>query len=525
MDASMVSQLKGKELYHRITQRIPEIDGYLSKVISYAYKNPILISNPVLSRNPFSSSLLLKAARGLPSKKLRFLLVILLCNLVKYYLKSLAFLGLYLLHFMTFKISKLRFRKHEIDKDKPVIILNTFIMIDRVYPKKKFEDTFFGELYEVLRSNEKQYVILCILFGDKPWNLKRRIDTYNIIADDGRNFVTEFDLMRVWDWICMLGFIFSYPFLCFGLLAKEFGKFDMLLKEEIVETLDSVNLPEYVRYLAGRRISLLTDMRIKVISWWENQAIDKMLFRGILDNIDDVELFGCQFFAKPFQWRNIYPLDEEKKLGVLPNVILVSGKYYLNENSALNFKLGFSPRYSYLFNIRLNDASDSKRSGLLLLLPYSIDDSRRIIKMVEIYQTEKYIPLITIKLHPNHLMTAPFKIPENWKYTEENLETLCPRASIVVTSESSAALEAAVMGCSIIIVGADDGLTFNPMPEYGKSKIWDLVFDIKEFQQAVERLSEYRHENPGEIVSMAELLRDMFFTKSTKKKYIKIFDL
>ena len=83
----------------------------------------------------------------------------------------------------------------------------------------------------------------------------------------------------------------------------------------------------------------------------------------------------------------------------------------------------------------------------------------------------------------------------------------------------------AIMGCSVIIVGNDNRITPNPMPEYGKGKIWDMVFDLEGLGQTLIRLSQYRHKNPDDIVVMADELRDLFITKATEQKYIELFDL
>ncbi len=521
----MASELRGEALFSKISQIIPELDAYLSKVITHAYKNPILIPNPVLSRNPFSSSLVLKIARDAPCKNLRFVGVKLVNKLAKYYVKNLILLCLYFVHFLTFKVSKLRFRREEVRKSMPLIIINTFTMIDKIYPIKRFEDGYFGKIDEIMSKRGNQYVIFCFLFGDKTLNFRRRVETYNIIANDQRNFVTEFEMMQFRDWSALVKFILLYPVLTVNLMWKEFGEFDRFLRDEIIETLDSVHFQEYVRYLVGRRLGRLTNRKLKVISWWENQVGDKMLFRGIRDSIADAELFGCQFFTKCSQLTNLYPLGAEVKCGTLPDVVLVSGKYYLDSNPALNIKRGISPRYNYLFDFQLQSRGIPTRDGFLLLLPYSIGDSKRIIKIVEDYQIENRVPTITVKFHPNHLLRIPFEIPYNWEYTEGKLDVLCPNASTVITSESSAALEAAVMGCSVIIVGSADGLTFNPMPEYGRGEIWELAFDAVELQQAVDRLSQYRFENPDEMVSKSQELRDMFFTQATEEKYVELFDL
>lgn len=485
----------------------------------------MLICNPVISRNPFSSSLLIKIGSQQKGVKTQSRGKRLSVKLIAYYFKSFAQFFFFLTHFVAFKLSTLRFNQRLADKSKDLVIINTFTMIDKIYSKSKFDDSYFGSLYEIMNKRNRQYVVLCFLFGDRPWNLKRRIQTYNILANDGRNFVTEFELMGLREWINLLKFILFYPLAALKLTHQEFGEFDQFFRQEVVNTLGSVQFPNYVRYLAGRKLSSLTDQKLKVISWYENQVIDMLIVKGIRDSGIDSKIYGCQFYLKYPLFTNLYPLAEEAAHNILPDVILVSGKYYLNENPSLNIKLGISPRYNYLFDIELDQDTINKRNGFLVLLTYGIEESKRIIETTEKYCRKKTDQQITIKLHPNHTLTQPFSYPETWKYTEENLSKLCLTSSLMITSGSGSALESAAMGCSVIIVGNDRGLTFNPMPEYGKGKIWNMVFDEKELAEALEKLSQFRKDNAAEIICMANKVRDMFFTEATAEKYAELFDL
>lgn len=516
--------MKGKELLKSILKELPNLDSYLSKVISYAYRENILICNPVVSRNPFSSSLLFRVGSQPKGDKIENGWKRVFVKLTVYYFKNPAYLFFFCTHFIAFRISRLRFNKKMVDKSKDIILINTFTMIDKIYPKGKFDDPYFGSLYKIMDERNRQYVILCFLFGDRPWNLERRVQTYNILADDARNFVTEFELMGLREWFDLFKFILFYPFETLKLTPQKFGKFGQVLRDELINTLDSIQFPNYVRYLVGRKLGSLTHEKLKVIGWYENQVIDKLLFRGIRESGINSVIYGCQFYVKYPLWTNFYPLLEEMKQNVLPDVILVSGKYNLNENSDLNIKLGISPRYNYLFDIE-PDKDINRREGLLVLLTYDIEESKRIIKIVENYHTKNSTDHITIKLHPNHVSIQPFIYPSDWKYSEDNLTSLCLTSSVVITSGSSTALESAAMGCSVIIVGNDDGLTFNPMPEYGRGRIWDMVFNAEELEQAIEKLIRYRNENPGEIVTMAQELRNMFFTEATEEKFIDLFEL
>jgi hypothetical protein len=498
-----------------------ELDEYLSKVIASAYRDTDLICNPAVSRNPFSSQFLLHASEQSRDPVSGVGWWTIARKLVAYFARSfvhMVFLGLC---YLTFALSKLRYRQRKVNKNEDLIVVDTYTIVDKIYQHGKFEDAFFGSLYDILAARGRQSAVLCFLEAYNPWNLRQRLAAYNILADDGRNFLTEFELLSMRQWFALLRFVLVYPFAALRLAGKTFGRFDQLFRRELIDALDRPQLLNYVRYLAGRRLGTLTDRKLKVIAWCENQVIDKLLYRGVRDSGRQATIYGCQFFTKPFLWRNLYPLEAEAARGVLPDVILVSGKHYL-EDSSLNTQLGISPRYNYLFDIHLDEKSVADRGSLAVLLPYDMAHSRTIIAGVA-----KYGPTnpVRLKLHPNHELLQPFDYPETWKQTKDHLSAICTDSHIVITAGSGTALEAAVMGCSVIIVGKDEGLTFHPMPQYGKGKLWDLVFDPEDLAGAADRLSSYRQKHPDEIATLAGELRDMFFTEATEERFVRLFDL
>ncbi|MCP4377411.1 MAG: hypothetical protein GY794_14695 [bacterium] len=516
--------MKGKEFYNATLQTAVELDEYISKAISSAYRDTSLICNPVLSRNPFSSPFLLHASEQSQEPASGAGLWTVVRKMAMYFIRS--FVGLFFLFlcYLTFVFSKLKRSRRRIDRDEELIVVDTYTIVEKIYQGGKFEDAFFGSLYDILDRRDKQSVILCFLEAYNPRNLRQRLAAYNILAGDGRRFVTEFELLGLRQWLALIRFVMVYPFTVMRLAKKTFGQFDQLFRQELIDALDTPQLFNYVGYLAGRQLGSLTDRKLTVIAWCENQVIDKLLYRGVRDSGCDATIYGCQFFTKPFLWRNLHPLEQEASCDVLPDVILVSGKDYLSSDtdSKLDMRLGMSPRYNYLFDIQPDRKSVTDRRGLSVLLPYDMVHSRSIITCVAQYAPGEPVG---VKLHPNHELLQPFEYPDTWKQTTDHLSKVCSESRIVVTAGSGTALEAAIMGCSVIIVGKPAGLTFHPMPQYGKGKLWDLVFDPDELAQAAERLVQYRQDHPGEIITLATQLRDMFFTQATDDRFVQLFDL
>ena len=519
--------MKGKELHDSTLQTAVELDEYLSKVIASAYRDTALICNPVLSRNPFSSPFLLHAAQQSQDPVSVAGRWTIARKLVAYFCRSFACLLFLLLCYLTFVLSKLRFRRRKVNKDEDLVIVDTYAIVDKIYQCGRFEDALLGSLYDILAMRNKQSAVLCLFEAYNPRNLRQRLATYNILAGDGRNFLTEFELLSMRQWLALIRFVLIYPFATMRLARMTFGRFDQIFRGELIAALDKPQLFNYIRYLVGRKLGSLTDRKLTVIAWHENQVIDKLLCRGVRDSGSEATIYGCQFFTKPFLWRNLYPLEEEASRGVLPDVILVSGKEYLvgDKDSNINTRLGISPRYNYLFDIHLDEKLIADRRFLTVLLTYDMVHSRTIIACVTEYGARSPIDPVRIKLHPNHEPLQPFDYPETWKQTKDHLSAVCADSRIVITAGSGTALEAATMGCSVIIVGKDTGLTFHPMPQYGKGKLWDLVFGPEDLARVADRLSSYRQEHPDEIVTMADELRDMFFTEATEEQFIRQFDL
>jgi hypothetical protein len=233
---------RGRQLYTALMQNRDLVDDYLSRVLAVCYQDKKMLCNPAISRSP-STSLLLRVVRG-PSGLSKIPLTFrVFYKIGSYYLKSFVHFLLYLCHLIAFRRSKLRAKS--INRNEDVTIINVFTMIDKILTCNQFDDAFFKPLFPLLQKNRTQCVVLCLLFGDKPWNMKRRVQTYNILSQEPHNFITEFELIRSVDWIALIVFLLSYPFAVLGHLHKTYGKLDTYLKEELVEIKDLIKEKGY----------------------------------------------------------------------------------------------------------------------------------------------------------------------------------------------------------------------------------------------------------------------------------------
>jgi hypothetical protein len=509
---------------------ITDINNYIGRLVRRYYSNKYFIVNNVLSRDPTESLFIERVVRCYKTGKAEDYgtnILFIIKKFLQYYARNIMHLFLFYLRFLAFKFSRYKKKARNIDKGRELIVIDTYTMIGRSFPDNRFSDPFFGGLYELLRKRGQQYAVLCILFGVKGYNIKRWWDTYNILADDDKYFITEYSLLTFGDYLRIIWFVLFYPVHALKIIFLRIDSiFDALYKDETIHTLDTVQFLKYLRYLTGKRLKNLTNKKITLISWYENQSVNKLLYKGLRDSGADCYIYGCQFYVQYSFWLHYQPLESEVLHSLVPDEILVSGKSYLRKLEGVKYKIGVSPRYDYLFKTEYTLQDLYERNNITVLLTIHVRDSQNIIKTVSESDLGKGNDIF-IKLHPNFLVEKPdIKIPDTWLVTNETMEYICSKSNIIISAGSGGAiLEAAVMGCSVIAIGSTEGLTFHCMPDLGRGEIWDIVFDAAELEDVYNRLVSFRKNNLQRIVELSKEYREMFFTEATEERFTEIFNL
>ncbi|MCK5686515.1 hypothetical protein KAJ27_20435, partial [bacterium] len=467
---------------------INKANNYIGGLTSSYYRDVYHIANPVFERNRllgnFFDELSFQEQTG-HHKSFSINKIEICKKLFRYYFRSLIYYIFFIIHFFCYKISNLRYMKDSVDPEKELILINTYTMIDKIYPAKKFKDNYFLNVYDSLEKRKKQYVILAILFGDRIFNLRKWIATYNILAKDRRNFITEFEILSFMDYLQIFHFILVYPLKTLKLLNIKYDdKYDDLFKMDIVNTLDQIRFQKFVYYLIGKKINRLNP-KIKVITWFENQAFTKLFFKGIRQNTNKINIIGTQFFNINPHLLHLTPLESEKNCDVVPDVIIVKSDYFVNKNTSLLYKAGIAPRENYLYDLKLDKTYIVSRKSILLLLTYMIDESQKIIDMVK----KNIFSDITVKLHPNHILNNPFEIPESWKISEDNLPDSCMTAGIVISSSNTgASIEAACMGTSVLFYDESAYKYDNFLNSIGKDSLWSIEKNSETISDKIQNL-------------------------------------
>ncbi|OGL45887.1 MAG: hypothetical protein A2W05_03020 [Candidatus Schekmanbacteria bacterium RBG_16_38_10] len=504
---------------HGIHGEFKKVFDFLSAINQTAYKNVYLLSNEVLSKNPFSNNFLRRFLNRenpeLPDSLKVF------SRLLTYYLKSFVYFGIYLSFFAVFYISRLRYAVNPHLRE--LILIDTFFLIDRIEDSGNYEDTYFVGLKEILEKLGKHYAYLPVFYTTK--NPARLFKTFRLLKKNRIPVLTEYQLLSAGDLFRLFYFILKYPIdvLIFVRNIREDTYEAKLLKAELIDNLRFTTFLKFSRYLQGRKIASLVCEKIKLISWFENQTIDKNLYKGIREGENKIKIYGAQPFIFSKSILNILADENEAKFGVVPDRMVVSGSYFIPEDSALDFVVGPSFRYKKLFTAALDEKN---RSNIVILLPYFAEDAENILNLLN--KTKIPVRNIIVKAHPA-TPTERFKciIPKGAKVSSADAYEIFRTAKIVIGAASGTLIEAVSLGIPVICIKGVQGFDYNPLLVYGKGIIWDEAVNTRDlerllatFESALNNIDEL-----DGIKKIASKYKNMFFCEPSDESIIKVYGL
>lgn len=262
-----------------------------------------------------------------------------------------------------------------------------------------------------------------------------------------------------------------------------------------------------------------------VLDWHENQPIDKATTYGFQHVSPPCRVIGMRQYVPVPNYLSEYSTPAEVADGVAPAEHWVCGPALPN----LLETYGAKARYRVVPALRfahLYEAGLRGRSGadLLILLTHSIFESVQILALVfESLEFCKGFGQIVVKPQPNvpKTATAIRRIAERrWPalfaagsalWSVEPMPQLLASARLVVSSGTSAALEAVCRGVPVIMAGNLAGLDAVPLAGVD-TRIWRLVYGREDFQVALDALSDEGQLSEAIRTEIADKTRSQYFT-------------
>jgi hypothetical protein len=496
-------------------EKIHKYSDYLDQINTNAYKNIFLLSNPTLSKNPYTKT---KFLQHLIDDKVQHYSILkhLFLYFSKNFLLFLSFLSVYIYSRIDKDNRKINF------PDDEVVLIDSFYGQAELLSGMVKKDHYFELLYEYMEKKKIPYYLAPKFYGFK--NPFKHIYFYKIMKNSEINSCLDISYIQFFDIIKILYFIIVYPFNVIKLQKdiKNVNKIDYIFKQDLIYSLNGTDFYPYIRYLFAKRLSTkLKDKNLKVISWCEYQVTDKNFFRGLKDHSTKVKIYATQFVFKMPTYVCQYIADTDKSLNTAPDVILVTGKGYVPAKSSYIYRIGPALRYSQLYK---STYSLNNTNGIIVMLPYVQDDAFNIINVLKKDDAFKNMH-IDFKIHPDYISEKSnylSLLENNWKLIETNPDT--SHYSMVISSGSGSMVEMVCLGISAIIIASKTSFTSNPMPNIGWKENWDIVNDNEELIHAYNRLLEFRTTNIQQFEKNILILRDYVLSEVSDLKIKENFD-
>jgi hypothetical protein len=424
-------------------------------------------------------------------------------------------------------------RKKTIKENKnSITIIDTFF-IASMFQSGKFEDRYYNNILSVLSEEEQSNIyftptILGDIFNDI--GLKK---TISIANKSKEKFIFQFDFLTFSDYLIVLSIFFKIK-------KNKFENFNFLSFRLDTYLAYHYNLQKYdtsifTALLNYRFIRRLKKNNIKLrhfIDWYENQPIDKAYSKAIREFYPSTTIYGYAgyYVAMDFHFY-ISPTEYEIQYNFIPDKIVAIGSKAVNsfKKFSNNIQVITAPafRFNKSFNSNISISTFSHKK-VLVTLPINSDAACEIIQMIirVAYILENKGLTFHLLFHPsldkelclNNIGAIP---PNTIEVVSGTFASHIFDSSLLITNNSSTAIEGLALGKPVIIIASRYGLTQNPIPATVDKKFWELVYTDLEFIESLNRflLDESR------VFSAKELLNQDFFELLTREGVLRLLNI
>ncbi len=428
-------------------------------------------------------------------------------------------------------------RVNKIDKSRPVILIKSFVFPSAFLNKGKYEDPFFGGLEIFLKkhlSENTQIITVSQGFSERYRLYKKMKSVHSQIIFPIEKFLRMKDVF--------LGGASIFRFWLFGSIKipkKIFflkNNLSSTLQEIVDSTGDSIPFGDYLYYYLARRIAKSYKLQTCYMTY-EGNHWERMFIIGLREIRPNIEIIGYQHAAIPQSAAGIFISCKEVSLIPHPDRIITTGEKVteiLHKNSCFpknRIQSGCALRYQYLYSLVQSPIRKISRNTYTILLVlgdldslslllYAIKEAKLLSDVNFIIRTHPILPLeqffsicgMDYSDLPNNMSIS------NIDYVQGDIE----RCDTVLYWSSSVALEALMMGKSLIYFDRGDVLSFDPMSfiDFNDLK-WTVQFD-ESILSIVDEVTNMKHsEFVVKVNKGREHIMDYFSQKN--KENMKVF--
>ena len=473
--------------------------GAFSDICQKAYGSWHLVTSPVLAKIGLSDLFHEYAKGGAPPQLSN---LVLLSKLFRYYGGGLVRFFLLL----CCKVAHILSAQRTDIPHKQTVFIDTYFIISIFFKGDDVLGHYFPGIKQTITDAGWCHVMLPRFYGTHNpfvfYRMFRALRTYETPV------LTEFQILTWRDYVYLLVHMLIYPGLVIGLLKSiPWTREGSFIRVALVNGLNYGNLSGAVRYLVGRRLVPLLPEKARCLQWFENQTFERCFNRGLREAGTIMPVYGAQLFLWPPEIINIH-VDRNEPAAHKPDIILVNGAYYKQENIDVPCKIGPSLRYARLFETCIM-APESNKKTLVMLS--QLEPEARF--SIELAIRSEPVEKLMFKPHPT--LNQKMLLPAESAIIEGDLYDAFRETSLVIGSSSGTLVEAAAIGIPVIVANKQNAVNYTEMPDIGRGLLWDYASSVKEVQEAKIRLQNAVLYKKEERLAAIETLRSELFNRPT----------
>lgn len=433
-------------------------------------------------------------------------------------LRCVPFLVILLLRRLSAALTRVFYASRD-RQPEPSVMLDTFVHPQSLSPDGAFQDRYFPYLHEYIAEQGLQAAVLPVLHGFRfnYFSIHKRMRRSNT------RFILQEDFLQPSDYMAAL----QYPFKALSkrVAVPSFCGFDVsgIIHHEYASQPLTHRMQASLVYRLCMRLGKAGFKPSLIISWYENQAIDRALIAGARKAFPRARIVGAQLFMHPPNYLSLFPAASEVEAGLAPDLLLEVSAHGCSVAQSFTRSIPCKPaaalRYAHVFQDTQADEPqrDPCAPIVMVLLPFDVPEA------IELLQTVREATArmdrdvrIEIKGHPDYDTQRVVRQAgaDDGVHTPHIFAGTLPEAlriaSVVVSGGSSSMVEAVVKGAPVVFIGREMLLNQNLLAGIET----DMATETYSADELCRALKHYLHLTPEERSRYREAgvqLRDRFF--------------
>mgnify|MGYP001278936190 CR=1 FL=1 len=402
---------------------------------------------------------------------------------------------------------------------KNLILIDTFAFPDSIQKER-----YYPGLWEGLDDEQKEIVFFVpTLVYTKIYNF---YSSFKELRKKRDSFLIKEDFLSIPDILYACLHCFRINNLTLGEVRYKGIIFSELVKQEVRLTNGyRIGIENILNYLFIKNLRKNNITVTRFIDWWEGQALDSGYSIGMNEFYPNIDVIGYQGFIPRLIDLCMSPTEYENESHVAPNYIGIFGRSFRSviQSNDPNTRCLPVPAFRYAHLWKKNTSVKHTDKKIIVALPWDITSSINILSLIHSCNLrESYKDLeISLKFHPiSPLKDWKDKFLKEWNYftfEESDLYEVIEQSSLLITGNSSAALEAIACNTSTIVIEELLNFTSLSIPENVSKSLWRSCSNKDELLEALGYFFNRSDQEKAKDLDLSLEVKENYFEPVTKK--------